>query len=66
VKDVRSFLGLAGYYRRFIQDFATLAAPLTKLTTKQVSSRPFTWTAACHNSFIQLKQQLCTAPISPV
>ena len=63
VKDVRSFLGLAGYYRRFIKDFATLAAPLTKLTTKQMSSRPFAWTAACDNSFTQLKQQLCAAPI---
>ena len=63
VKDVRSFLGLAGYYRRFIKDFATLAAPLTKLTTKQMTSRPFAWTAACDNSFTQLKQQLCAAPI---
>ena len=63
VKDVRSFLGLAGYYRCFIKDFATLAAPLTKLTTKQISSRPFAWTAACDNSFTQLKQQLCAAPI---
>ena len=62
VKDVRSFLGLAGYYRRFIKDFATLAAPLTELTTKQMSSRPFAWTATCDNSFTQ-QQQLCAAPI---
>ena len=63
VKEVRSFLGLAGYYRRFIKDFATLAAPLTKLTTKEVSKQPFTWTNECDMSFIQLRSQLCTAPI---
>ncbi len=63
VKEVRSFLGLAGYYRRFIKDFATLAAPLTKLTTKEVSKQPFTWTSECDMFFIQLRSQLYTAPI---
>ena len=41
VKDVRSFLGLAGYYRRFIPAFSTAAAPLTRLTTKKEGTKPF-------------------------
>ena len=48
VFDIRSFLGLAGYYRRFVQDFAKLASPLTRLTRKDVK---FAWTDACEESF---------------
>ena len=60
---MRSFLGLASYYRRFIADFATIAAPLTKLTTKEASRTPFNWSDECEKSFVELKRQLCTAPL---
>src|SRR3954466_7248352 len=60
VFDIRSFLGLAGYYRRFVQDFAKLASPLTRLTRKDVK---FVWTDACEESFQELKTRLTTAPI---
>ena len=52
VADVRSFLGLAGYYRRFVSDFARLSAPMTRLTRKDV---PFVWSAECQASFETLK-----------
>ena len=60
VFDIRSFLGLAGYYRRFVRDFSRLAAPLTRLTRKGV---PFTWSNKCETSFLELKTRLTTAPI---
>ncbi|KAM2491167.1 hypothetical protein PS1_042866 [Malus domestica] len=52
VTEVRSFLGLAGYYRRFVQDFSMIALPLTKLTRKDVK---FEWDESCEQSFQQLK-----------
>ena len=58
--DIRSFLGLAGYYRRFVQDFAKLASPLTRLTRKDVK---FVRTDTCEESFQELKTRLMTAPI---
>ena len=58
--DIRSFLGLAGYYRRFVQDFAKLAGPLTALTKKRTK---FEWTDKCQKSFEELKRRLTTAPI---
>ena len=60
VKQVRSFLGLCGYYRRFIRGFAAIAAPLHKLTRKGVA---FTWTDPCQQAFNDLKTALTTAPI---
>ena len=60
VTEIRSFLGLAGYYRRFVQGFSSIAAPLTKLTRKNV---PFIWTDHCEESFQELKKRLTTAPI---
>ena len=60
VPEVRSFLGLAGYYRRFVKDFSKIAAPLTKLTRKDV---PFQWNDVCECSFQTLKQKLISAPI---
>src|SRR3989442_11450547 len=60
VTDIRSFLGLAGYYRRFIKGFSLITAPLTKLLHKDV---PFVWSEACQNSFDRLKEKLTTAPV---
>ncbi|BHF67614.1 hypothetical protein SprV_0301064100 [Sparganum proliferum] len=60
VTEVRSFLGLASYYRRFIKDYAQIAGPLHKLTQKDVK---FKWTADCTNSFQTLKDKLCSTPI---
>ena len=60
VTEIRSFLGLAGIYRRFVQGFPSIAAPLTKLTRKSV---PFVWTEQYENSFQELKKSLTTAPI---
>ncbi|KAD5508954.1 hypothetical protein E3N88_16657 [Mikania micrantha] len=57
---IRSFLGLAGYYRRFILNFSKIALPLTKLTQK---SEPFVWTQKQEEAFRTLKQRLCNAPI---
>ncbi|TYJ96975.1 DNA/RNA polymerases superfamily protein [Cucumis melo var. makuwa] len=58
--EVRSFLGLAGYYRRFIEDFSQLALPLTALTRKNAK---FEWSDKCEQSFQELKKRLVTAPI---
>ena len=55
-----SFLGLCSYYRRFIQGFADVAAPLHALQRKQV---PFHWTWEQEEAFNQLKQQLTSAPV---
>ena len=60
VTEVRSFLGLAGYYRRFVQDFSRIVAPLTRLTQKNVR---FQWTEACEASFQKLKDCLTSAPV---
>ena len=60
VTDVRSFLGLANYYRRFIKGFAQIAAPLNNLTRKTV---PFCWDDDCQTAFDRLKHALTTAPI---
>ena len=59
VTEVRSFLGLAEYYRRFVKGFSVIASPLTKLLRKGVK---FEWTDKCHNSFEQLKEMLVKAP----
>ena len=58
--DVRSFLGHAGYYRRFIKNFSKIASPLFVLLTKNVE---FKWTDDCEKAFNELKHQLSTAPI---
>ncbi|XP_070015417.1 uncharacterized protein [Nicotiana sylvestris] len=58
--EIRSFLGLAGYYRRFLEGVSTLASPLTKLTQKAVK---FQWSDACEKSFQELKSRLTTAPV---
>src|SRR6267154_942659 len=60
VTEVRSFIGLASYYRRFIKDFGQIAAPLHALTGKH--SR-FCWTEACEVAFEELKSRLISSPI---
>ena len=61
-KQVRAFLGLSGYYRRFIPRYSSISTPLTDLKKK---SLPFKvqWTRQCEEAFIKLKQCLCTAPV---
>ncbi|XP_072088049.1 uncharacterized protein [Arachis hypogaea] len=60
VMEVRHFLGLAGYYQRFIEGFSRIALPMTKLTRKEV---PFGWMLECEESFQTLKHRLTSAPI---
>ena len=61
-KQVRSFLGLIGYYRRFIKNFAEIAVPLKNLTKKGEPTR-VSWTNACEYSFIKLKSFLKSPPV---
>ncbi|GJU26812.1 putative reverse transcriptase domain-containing protein [Tanacetum coccineum] len=58
--EIRQFLGLAGYYRRFIKGFSKIARPMTKLTQKSVK---FEWGEKAEAAFQLLKQKLCSAPI---
>lgn len=60
--QVRSFLGLANYYRRFVPNFASLAAPLTEIPTKQ-HSRMVKWSEKAEESFTQLKRALTSHPV---
>ena len=60
VFEIRSFLGLVGYYRRFIEDFSRLAAPMTRLTRKEIK---FEWNDLCERAFQELKRRLTTTPI---
>ncbi|KAM1728954.1 hypothetical protein ACFX12_019409 [Malus domestica] len=60
VREVRSFLGHAGFYRRFIKDFSKIAQPLCRLLQKEV---PFEFNEACEQAFNHLKDLLTTAPI---
>ncbi|KAA0039055.1 reverse transcriptase [Cucumis melo var. makuwa] len=63
ISEVRSFLGLASYYRRFVKNFSHIATPLTQLTRK---GAPFVWSKACEDNFQNLKQRLVTAPVLTV
>ena len=58
--EVRSFLGLAEYYRRFIRGFSKIAGPLTNLTRKGV---PYIWDDACQLAFDELKDKLNSVPV---
>jgi hypothetical protein len=60
VHEVQSFLGLAGYYRRFILDFSKIAKPMTRLLQKD---RKFDWTLECEQAFHTLQTLLTSAPV---
>ena len=60
VSEIRSFLGLAGYYRRFVKDFSRKAVPLTQLTRKGVK---FEWNDEREQAFIELKNHLTSATV---
>ncbi|XP_073138475.1 uncharacterized protein [Henckelia pumila] len=58
--SVFPFMGLAGYYRRLIEGFSSIAKPITQLTQKNA---PFIWNEACEASFVELKKRLTSAPV---
>lgn len=58
--DVRSFLGLANYYRKFVKGYSKLALPLNRLLTKNT---PFKWTTECQDAFKLLKEKLTNTPL---
>jgi ribonuclease HI len=60
VHQIRSFLGLAGYYRRFIPDFSKIAKPMTELLKKEIK---FRWDDKCEDAFHTLRKLLTTAPV---
>jgi hypothetical protein len=60
VSEIRSFLGLAGYYHRFIKDFSKIGKPMTKLLEK---NKAFEWTKECQASFEELKKRLTSSPV---
>jgi hypothetical protein len=60
VRGIKSFIGMPGYYRCFIEGFSNIARPMTTLLAKKVE---FKWTLACQESFETLKRKLTTAPV---
>jgi hypothetical protein len=58
--EIQRFLGLAGYYRRFIKDFSKIAKLMTRLLEK---NKDFDWTKECQASFEELKKRLTSAPV---
>ncbi|GFW76646.1 hypothetical protein TNCV_4943631 [Trichonephila clavipes] len=60
LRELRSFLGLCTYYRKFVRGFSNIARPLHKLTE---SKQKFQWTKECEDSFLQLKEALTSSPI---
>jgi hypothetical protein len=60
LKEVRSFLGFVGYYRRFIENFRKIVAPLFKLLSKDVE---FFWNDQCQHAFETLNENISTAPV---
>ena len=60
VSEIRSFLGLAGYYRRFVPDFSKIARPMTELLKKGVK---FVWDDKCEQAFQTLRKLLTSAPV---
>ena len=63
IHELRSFIGFASYYRKYVRDFAGIAAPLNVLTQKDT---PFKWNSACQKSFETLKNALISSPVMPL
>ncbi|PON80328.1 hypothetical protein PanWU01x14_007780 [Parasponia andersonii] len=63
ITEIRSLLGLVGYYHQFVENFSRIAMPLTKLTRKNVK---FIWDDDCEVAFIELKRRLTIAPVLTV
>jgi transposase InsO family protein len=62
-KQVRGFLGMCSYYRRFIKDFSRIAAPLCDLTSSKYKSKDFCWTDEAERSFCALKRVMTSSPV---
>jgi hypothetical protein len=60
VRGIKSFIRMAGYYRRFIEGFSKIVRPMTALIAKKVE---FKWTPECQESFEALKKKLTTSPV---
>jgi hypothetical protein len=60
IKQIRGFLGMAGYYRRFIEGFSKIAGSMMKLLR---NNTPFIWLEECEASFQKLKEKLTTSPM---
>lgn len=60
VHELRQFLGLANYYRRFVEDFSKIAEPLHQLTRK--TAKGFQWNSRCQETFNELKRRLVRTP----
>ena len=59
-KQIKSFLGMTGFYRKFINMYSHIAEPLTRLLKKEI---PFVWSDKCQEAFDKLKESICTAPV---